>query len=125
MNDKKNERMIGRRRLLVGAAQATGLLLLAGCDGLSRSEWFTALLGKAESVTRRAQRMLSPRQASAKEFSDADLSSVFPANGNSDPDNVEYQRMARAGFADWALRVDGMVQQPLALSLTELRTLPS
>jgi DMSO/TMAO reductase YedYZ molybdopterin-dependent catalytic subunit len=125
MNGKVEGRMIDRRRLLLGAAQAAGLLMLAGCDGLSRSDWFTKLLGKAESVTKRAQRIISPRKALAKEFPESDLSPIFPANGNSDPDNAEYQRMARAGFADWKLDIGGLVQRPLTFSLAELRELPS
>ncbi|MGH7230542.1 MAG: molybdopterin-binding protein [Nitrospiraceae bacterium] len=125
MNGNLNDRMIGRRRMLIGAAQAAGLLVLAGCDNLSRSDWFTSLLGKTEGITKRAQRLISPRQAMAKEFTDADLSPVFPANGNRDPENPEYQRMTQHGFVDWKLHVGGLVQRPIAFSLAELRGLPS
>ena len=116
---------IGRRRLLVGMVQAAGLLFLTGCDNLSRSEWFTRLLGKTEVVTQRAQRLISPKKAMAKEFIEADLSPVFPPNGNRDPENPDYQRMANNGFADWKLKVGGVVQQPMTFSLVELRDLPS
>ena len=116
---------IGRRRLLVGMAQAAGLLFLTGCDNLSRSEWFTRLLDKTEIVTQRAQRLISPKKAMAKEFIEADLSPVFPPNGNRDPENPDYQRMANNGFADWKLEVGGVVQQPMTFSLVELRDLPS
>lgn len=125
MQSNSHNRTIGRRRLLTGAVQAAGLLLLAGCDNLSRSDWFTSLLGKAEGVTQRAQRLISPRKAMAKEFTEADLSAVFPANGNRDPENPDYQRMARGGFADWKLEVGGLVQRPITFSLTDLRDLPS
>lgn len=116
---------LGRRRLLIGAVQAASLLLLAGCDNLSRSDWFTSLLGKAEGVTQRAQRLISPKKALAKEFTEADLSAVFPPNGNRDPENPDYQRMVRNGFADWKLGIDGFVQQPAAVSLMDLRAMPS
>ncbi|MGH7411404.1 MAG: molybdopterin-binding protein, partial [Candidatus Methylomirabilis sp.] len=102
-----------------------GLLLLAGCDNLSRSDWFTSLLGKAEGVTRRAQRLLTPRRAMAKEYAEADLSPVFPANGTHDPANPVYQTLARNGFADWRLEISGLVRQPTSLSLAELRAMPS
>ena len=125
MENNGHERGIGRRRVLVGAVQAAGLLLLAGCDNLPRSDWFTSLLGKAEGVTQRAQRLISPRKAMAKEFTEADLSPLFPANGNRDPENPDYQRMARNGFAGWKLEVGGLVQRPTTFSLNDLRKLPS
>ena len=115
----------GRRRFLVGAAQAAGLLLLAGCDNLSQSDWFPRLLGGTEGLTRRAQRLLTPKKAMAKEYTEADRSPVFPTNGNSNPENPEYQAMAADGFAGWKLQVGGLVQHPTSLSLAELRQLPS
>src|ERR1051325_11050295 len=125
MNGSPNHRGIGRRRLLVGALQGAGLLLLAGCDNLSRSDWFTKLLGKTEGVTQRVQRLVTPKRAMAKEFKDADLSRVSPANGNSDPDNPEYQALARNGFEGWSLEVGGLVERPSRFSLADLRDLPS
>jgi DMSO/TMAO reductase YedYZ molybdopterin-dependent catalytic subunit len=125
MENNGSDRAIGRRRVLTGAVQAAGLLLLAGCDNLSRSDWFTSLLGKAEGVTQRAQRLISPRKAMAKEFSEADLSKYFPPNGNRNPENPEYQRMAQTGFTDWKLEVGGLVQRPAIFSLSDLRGLPS
>ena len=56
---------VGRRRFLLGTAQAAGMLLLAGCDNLSKSEWFPRLLGNTEGLTRKAQRFLSSRRAMA------------------------------------------------------------
>ena len=116
---------IDRRRFVIGALQAAGLFVLAGCDNLSRSDWFTSLLGKAEGVTRRAQRLLTPRRAMAKEFTEADLSPVFPPNGTRNPDNPVYQTLAGNGFADWRLEVGGLVQHPAVFSLAELRDMPS
>jgi len=125
MNNNGQTYDVDRRRVLTGAVQAAGLLLLAGCDNLSRSDWFTSLLGKAERVTQRAQRLISPRKALAKEFTEADLSAVFPPNGNRDPENPYYQRMARNGFADWKLEINGLVQQPTTVSLTDIHAMPS
>ena len=125
MQSNSHSRLIGRRRLLTGAVQAAGLLLLVGCDNLSRSNWFTTLLGKVEGVTQGAQRFISPRKAMAKEFTEADLSPVFPGNGNRDPENPDYQRMAQNRFTDWKLEVGGLVQRPATFSLNDLRDLPS
>ena len=120
-----DNKRIDRRRFVIGALQAAGLLVLAGCDNLSRSDWFTSLLGKAEGVTRRAQHLLTPRRAMAKEFTEADLSPVFPPNGTDNPANPVYQALARDGFADWRLEVGGLVQHPAVFSLAELRDMPS
>jgi len=120
-----DNKRIDRRRFVIGALQAAGLFVLAGCDNLSRSDWFTSLLGKAEGVTRRAQRLLTPRRAMAKEFTEADLSPVFPPNGTDNPANPVYQALARDGFADWRLEVGGLVQHPAVFSLAELRDMPS
>jgi len=120
-----DNKRIDRRRFVIGALQAACLFVLAGCDNLSRSDWFTSLLGKAEGVTRRAQRLLTPRRAMAKEFTEADLSPVFPPNGTDNPANPVYQALARNGFADWRLEVGGLVQHPAVFSLAELRDMPS
>jgi DMSO/TMAO reductase YedYZ molybdopterin-dependent catalytic subunit len=61
----------------------------------------------------------------AKEYTEADLSPVFPANGTRNPDNPAYQALARNNFADWQLEIGGLVQRPASLSLAELRELPS
>ncbi len=121
----KSAPRIDRRRFLSGAARAAGLLTLAGCDNLSQSDWFPALLGRAEGVTQWAQRLITSRVAMAKEYTEADLSPVFPANGESSPDNPDYRALAENGFTDWKLEIGGLVQQPAAFSLTDLRGMPS
>ncbi|MDE3119911.1 MAG: molybdopterin-binding protein [Nitrospirota bacterium] len=116
---------VDRRRFLTRALQATGFLLLAGCDSLSRSDWFPQLLGKTENASEKVQRLLSPRQAMAKEFTPDDLSPVFPANGTSNPESEAYQALAKNGFADWKLEIGGLVHDPASFSLDELRAFPS
>jgi DMSO/TMAO reductase YedYZ molybdopterin-dependent catalytic subunit len=114
-----------RRRFLRRALAAGGTLLLAGCDQLSRSEWFTGLLGRAEQLTFATQRLLLPRKAMAQEFTEADLSPFFRSNGTSNPDNPEYQALAADQFVDYRLQVGGLVARPRAYSLDELKALPS
>ena len=116
---------LGRRRFLVRAAQLSGLLFLAGCENLSRKPWFEGLLSSAEGVTRRVQRLLTPRKAMAREYTEADRSPVFPVNGTENPDTDEYRALAENHFADWQLEVGGLVAQPARFSLAELRRLPS
>ncbi|HET9463615.1 MAG TPA: molybdopterin-binding protein [Thiobacillus sp.] len=114
-----------RRRFLRRALAAGGALLLSGCDQLSRSAWFTRLLGSAEKLNFATQRLLLPRKAMAQEFTEADLSPFFRSNGTSNPDNPGYQALVANGFDDYRLQVGGLVARPRAYSLGELKALPS
>ncbi|MEA3046557.1 MAG: hypothetical protein QOJ53_889 [Sphingomonadales bacterium] len=112
--------MISRRTLLVGGAGA----LLTGCDRLSDSPSFRGVLRSAEGLTMKAQRLITGREALAREYDAADMSPVFRANGNVMPASSDYQRLLAGRFADWRLAVDGLVQRPLALSLDQIRAMP-
>ena len=68
--------------------------------------------------------LLSP-QALAREFTEADLSPEFRANGSTNPDDATIWPMHKTGFAEWKLVVGGQVEEPLELSLAELRAMPS
>ena len=61
----------------------------------------------------------------AKEYTEADLSPVFPTNGTSDPNDSDYQALAQRHFADWRLKIGGLVKNAARFSLSELRQLPS
>jgi DMSO/TMAO reductase YedYZ molybdopterin-dependent catalytic subunit len=117
--DNSRRHFLGR--LLAGTAAA----LLAGCDAASRSAWLPKVLGVGERASRGAQRLASSRRSLAQEFSAADLSPQFRSNGTANPDDPQYQALAANQFADWRLRIDGLVQQPLELSLLELRAMAS
>lgn len=117
--------MIPRRRVLGGMAATAGGLLVAGCDRLNGSDGFRSALKLGETLNYRAQRLVTDRAALAREFSAADLSPVFRANGNTMPGAPAYQAHVAAGFADWRLVVDGLVARPLSLSLAQIRALPA
>lgn len=116
---------ISRRQFLQRAWVGAGSLLLGGCDRLSRTDWFVRLLASAESLNRRLHHGLARPDAMAREFSETELSKVFPANGSTDPDNPEYRRLVATGFQDWRLQVSGLVAHPVSYSLDELRNLPA
>lgn len=114
-----------RRHFLLRAAGALGALALGGCDRMSQSEWFPRVLGSAEEVNRRLHRLITSPRALAPEYTETDLSPVFPSNGTSDPGTPQYQALAANGFADWRLRVGGLVERPSMFSLDALRALPA
>ncbi len=97
----KRDNAMKRRQFLKGTLGAASLVALAGCDNLTQSGWFPSVLGMTEKLTDRAQRAVTPTNALAKEYTEADLSSVFPANGNTDPGTQEYDNMLRNSFPDW------------------------
>jgi DMSO/TMAO reductase YedYZ molybdopterin-dependent catalytic subunit len=116
---------LDRRRFVARLGAAAGTLLLGGCDRLTESAWVERLLDSAETVTRRVQSWVTGEQALAPEFSEADLSPEFRSNGTHEPDEADYQALAKNGFADWRLEIGGLVEHPLKLSLAEIRQLPS
>jgi DMSO/TMAO reductase YedYZ molybdopterin-dependent catalytic subunit len=112
-----------RRHFMGRVLAATAAALLAGCDAASRSSWLPKVLGIGERASRGAQRLASSRRSMAQEFSAADISPQFRSNGTANPDSPEYQALAANHFADWRLKIDGLVQQPMQLSLKELRAM--
>ena len=115
----------GRRRLLRRLAAAAGALVLAGCDRLSTTEWFPKVLETGEKLSRTITPLVAGRRALAQEFDPKDLSPKFRSNGTARPASPEWEALAGAGFASYALVVDGLVERPRRYSLAELRALPS
>jgi DMSO/TMAO reductase YedYZ molybdopterin-dependent catalytic subunit len=113
-----------RRRLLLALGASTASSLLTGCDRLTESPAFSGVLRAGEALTYRTHRALLDRNALAREFTRADLSPVFRANGTMNPGTPEYSRHRRSGFADWRLTLGGLVANPLSIGLRELMTLP-
>lgn len=117
--------MIDRRRWLSGLTFAAMGAVLSACDKLTMNPGVQRGLARAEDLTRRAQRLVVDRKALAQEFSPAEISADFRANGSTAPGDPEYRALVEAGFADWRLVIDGLVERPLSLSLAELRAQPA
>ena len=123
MSDRRTS--VSRRGFLRGSLATLSVAVLAGCDRLGESPWFAKLLRSGETLTRTVQRWVVPRTALAQEFSEADVTGPFRSNGTSRPGTAHYAALAANDFADWQLHVDGLVEEPLALSLDELRAMPA
>ena len=117
--------MISRRKLMGSLAAGAGGLLLSGCDKINANPALRGVLKSAEGLTMRAQRLIADRNALAPEFTTADLSPIFRANGTRQPVGADYETHRLAGFADWRLLVDGLVARPLSLSMPQIRSMPN
>ena len=114
-----------RRRFLALLTSAGGIAALSGCDKMAANPAMRSLLAAADAPTRAALDGLTPDMALAQEFTEADLSPVFKANGSINPRTPEYLALLEDGFAGYRLPVSGLVERPLSLDLAQLRALPS
>jgi len=117
-----------RRKLI-----ATGLAAGAGAAGLVVAAKLAAhyglvppdsggIYGPGETLTYAAERILT-RHSLAREFSPNQVSKDPFANEVA-PLGDGFQRLQHGGFADWRLRVDGLVARPASFSLAELKNFP-
>lgn len=77
----------------------------------------------AKAIVTPVMNVLLNRAAPQAEFSAAEISPYFWANGKL-PTCEEWKQLAAGGFQGYRLRVLGQVEHPLELSLTDLRGLP-
>jgi DMSO/TMAO reductase YedYZ molybdopterin-dependent catalytic subunit len=114
-----------RRRFLRLAAGAALPGVLAGCDRLASNESFNGMLRSAQFLSRRAQALLTGREAMAQEFSEDDIAGEFRSNGTAMPDSGLYRQLLAGHFRAWRLQVGGLVAREAAYSLAELQAMPS
>lgn len=123
-------KLIFRRGLIT-----TGLATAAGASGLAVAARFAdkydlippddgGIYGVGETLTYAAQRVLTANHSLAREFNRSQISKSVPVDGRP-PENESYQQLLAGGFADWRLKVDGLVARPSLLSLAELKSYPA
>jgi DMSO/TMAO reductase YedYZ molybdopterin-dependent catalytic subunit len=119
-------KLLTRRTALTGMAGAGGGLLLSGCDRIMQIPGALSMLESAELLSQYAQRaVLRDGRPLAREYQRSEISKNFKANGTTRPQSVDYGRLAVNGFADYRLKIDGLVARPLELSLEQIRNIPS
>ena len=117
-------RRLPRRAFLRSVAASVSAFALAGCDSLSRTEWFPKVLNSVEPLNEAAAKLVA-RKGMAQEFAESDRSPTFRSNGTSEPDSDQYSAWVANNFADYRLQVGGLVEAPRAFTLADLRTLPA
>ncbi|MEO7195946.1 MAG: molybdopterin-dependent oxidoreductase [Pseudonocardiaceae bacterium] len=70
-----------------------------------------------------AQRLFEHLDSTPGEYTEKDISPYFWHNGQY-PDSQEYTALRRGNFADYRLRINGLVAHPVELNLRQLRALP-
>lgn len=119
---------LDRRRFLATAGTLGSGLVLSGCDvfdGLEKDGTLRNAMESANGLSYRVQRALLGRDALAREFTEADIRQPMRPNGVTKPQDDTYQSLARDGFADYRLEVSGLVDEPLTLTLDDLKAMPS
>lgn len=110
--------IVSRRRLIAGMGAG---LTLGGCQKILETGPIDALATSLDSFTMEAQRLVVPRTAMAREYSLAERSPVFRANGSRTVDTPDYRRHLAEGFANWRLTVTGLVDNPMSWQLSMLQ----
>jgi DMSO/TMAO reductase YedYZ molybdopterin-dependent catalytic subunit len=123
-------KLFSRRKLIT-----TGLATAAGASGLAVAARLAdryglippdhgGIYGVGETLTYGAQRLLMANHSLAREFNRSQISKSVPIDGKP-PEQENYQRLLAGKFADWRLKVDGLVARPSFFSLAELKSYPS
>jgi DMSO/TMAO reductase YedYZ molybdopterin-dependent catalytic subunit len=112
-----------RRSVLAGVAAAG--TVLSGCGRIDSKTPAPQLLDLADGFSRHVQRLLLSGRPLVRELPAAQISPSFPVTGTSMPPGEAYQGLLASAFGDWSLRVDGLVDRPVALTLAQLRALPA
>ena len=116
---------LDRRRFLIGGLGLGGALALGGCSRFAATRSGQDALQAGDDATKFVQRLLLTPQTLAPEFPKSAISASFYANGSTDPDDATYKTLAANQFADYRLKIGGLVDTPFDISLAELRALPA
>src|SRR6202000_2290632 len=97
-----------RRGVLARGAAFVGAAALAGCDKVINTRQAASAFQGVDLLNRKAQELILHAQQLAPEYTEADISPRFYANGTTDPDDDAYRALAADGFKDYRLGVGGV-----------------
>lgn len=121
--------IVNRRRLLGLGGAGAASLIVAGCDQFDflkdRDNGVRNFLAGANELTYRAQRALLGDETLAREYSASEIRQGQRPNGSVDPTTAEYQALRAGEFRDYRLKITGLVERELSVSLDELRNMPA
>jgi DMSO/TMAO reductase YedYZ molybdopterin-dependent catalytic subunit len=126
----KTDELITRRNMLIAGVTAVGGLVLTSCSK-QLPPTYGNILRMGDTFTYAAHQALISGESLVKEYSHKDISS-FPATGTTNPGDPDkpnsselYRNLQRDNFADWRLKIEGLVARPGSYSLAELKGFPA
>ncbi|HWE49786.1 MAG TPA: molybdopterin-dependent oxidoreductase [Bryobacteraceae bacterium] len=119
---------LSRRAIMTGGLATAGVASVAAATKIAQRYGLVppdhgGIYGPGETLTYAAQRVLTSHSR-AREFSRDQISTKPFANEIALPGD-EYNRLRAGGFADWRLKVEGMVARPASFSIAELKGFPA
>ena len=115
---------VSRRRFIGALGVGATPLMLSGCNLFDDTPTLQKILSSGNWLSYRVHRLIGASSL-APEYSPADMSPDFRTNGNTLPINAVYHQHVETGFANWRLKIDGLVETPKSWSLAELRAMPA
>jgi DMSO/TMAO reductase YedYZ molybdopterin-dependent catalytic subunit len=109
-----------KRGLFVASTMA---MALAGCDRVSNALSESAPVQKVLGSVEPLDHLLIGTHGMARLYREQDITTDYPTNGNDTPSDPSYARLVAGRFADYRLRVDGLVDRPASFDLRQLRAL--
>jgi DMSO/TMAO reductase YedYZ molybdopterin-dependent catalytic subunit len=120
---------LSRRKLITTGLAATASVAGLGVAARLAQKYglvppdHSGIYGLGETLTYASQRLLT-KHSLAREFSPSQISKPPFANEMAPPSDA-FKRLQAAGFVDWRLSINGMVDQPTTFSLAQLKSYPS
>lgn len=116
----------------VGVGIIAAVVLVHVTANLASARFKRTIHGALAAVVDPIREGLLHRLRSVQDYPESRISPYFRTNGyppisaypQARGDDDTYERLLAGGFVDYRLRVDGLVEHPLELSLDELRALP-
>jgi DMSO/TMAO reductase YedYZ molybdopterin-dependent catalytic subunit len=119
---------LSRRKLIISGLAATASVAGLGVAARLAQKYglvppdHGGIYGLGETLTYATQRLLT-KHSLAREFR-RDQISKRPLANEMPPLTDAFKRLQSAGFADWRLTVDGLVDRPASFSLGQLKSYP-
>ncbi len=121
--------LFSRRTFLTGSAAGVSSLVLAGCDQFDflgqTDNSVRNFIERANTLTYQTQRILAGQQALARTYDASEIRQPQRPNGSTDPQTDAYLMLKANNFADYKLRITGLVENQLEFSLNDLRNMPA
>jgi sulfoxide reductase catalytic subunit YedY len=113
----------GTLGLVIGIAGLTGIVAIHVAATRYSLNYPRLVQRRTQRATDAIRRTLFERGRSVQQYDPSEISQYFRVNGRP-PRDATYAELSREHFAKFVLEIDGLVEEPLHLTLAELRRWP-